>query len=130
MVGRSDWVRQYSAHLGTEPAVASPCSLRSSGGRFLDRSQALDSLEVGLLSARGRIECSFPCQVRRGITQRVPRRQTPFSWFPERTEKAEKVCRFCRCAIPAKVGCLCQTSVRQPASGFEVSRPLHASSRH
>jgi hypothetical protein len=53
--------------------------LRGSGGWILNRSQALDSPEVRLLSARGRTECGFPCQVRRRITQRVPGWQTPFS---------------------------------------------------
>src|SRR5205823_8895043 len=101
---------QYSAYLGTEPAVASPCSLRGSGRRILDRSQALDSPEVRLLSARERTECGFPCQVRRGITRCVPGWQTPFSRFPERTQKAAKICCLCRCALQAKMGCLCKTS--------------------
>src|SRR6266481_9682585 len=111
MAGRSDWLHQHFAYLGTEPVVTSLCSLRGSGGRILDRSQALDSPKVHLLSARGRIECSFPGQVRRGITQRVSGWQTPFPRLPERTQKAEKICRLCRRAIQAKMGCLRETSI-------------------
>src|SRR5438874_13124583 len=63
--GCRDWILRHPAHLGTDPATASPHSLCRARRRLVARSQPLDLFAIQFLPARQGAEPSVSRQVLR-----------------------------------------------------------------
>src|SRR5712692_5264022 len=128
--GRRDRRDQHPAHLGTEPASASPHSLRHSCRWTLARSPLLDPPTLSfLLTGKGP-------QPR--LSRQVPRRpQTSAQPQPAMLQRSRRragrpaaVCKTHAPPAPPRLDRLCQTRLRWTHAGVTLSRPLHPSRGH
>src|SRR5208337_114176 len=121
---------QHPAHLGTEPASASPHSLRHSCRWTLARSSALDPPTLSfLLTGEGpqpRLSWQVP---RRSETSAQPQ-QAMLQRSRRRSRRSAAVRKTHAPPAPPRLGRLCQASLRWSHAGVALSRPLHPSRGH
>src|SRR6184192_2732411 len=122
-----DRCHRHPAHLGAEPAPASPHSLCHSCGRALTRSSSMGSSPLSFLLTRQSSESYLSWQ--------VPRRpETP----PPQQEAAVRGSGSCDCGSTAvrkvspptaspRLGGLCQACLRRSHAGVALFRSLHPS---
>src|SRR5215831_16577425 len=78
--GRRDRILRHPAHLGTDPATASPYSLCRARRRVVDGSSLLDFFTTQFLPSREGVEPRVPRQVLRWIATRFRSRTTRLLW--------------------------------------------------
>src|SRR3989449_182353 len=125
--GRRDRRDRHPAYLGTEPAPASPHSLRHSRRRTLARSPSLDPPTLSFLLTRQGPQPRLSWQVLGWSETSPPSPPTLLRWSHRRSGRPATVCKTHAPPASPRLGRLCQTRLRWSPAGVTLSRPLHPS---
>src|SRR5207244_2495340 len=117
----------HPAYLGTEPAPASPHSLRHSRRRTLARSPSLDPPTLSFLLTRQGPQPRLSWQVLGWSETSPPSPPTLLRWSHRRSGRPATVCKTHAPPASPRLGRLCQTRLRWSPAGVTLSRPLHPS---
>src|SRR2546427_1482280 len=128
--GRRDRRDQHPAHLGTEPASASPHSLRHSCRWTLARSPLLDPPTLSFLLTSEDPQPRLSWQVPRRPETSAQPQQALLQRSRCRSGPPAAVCKTYAPPAPPPLGRLCQARLRRSHAGVTLSWPLHPSRGH